>query len=284
MKTILFPTDFSEAATRAFIYALHLADKIGARIITLHVYEPLDPSIGTHLPVTIRQIYETIELSTFENYRDSIPVLRDIAEKSGFTSVELLHVMLESRQVIPAILQQAADDHADLIVMGTTGARGLKEIFLGSVAGEVLEKAPCPVLAIPEKTTFDGRIDRVVFTTSFKEEEKKALYLLLDLMEPFQAEVHVVNVDTAHTHFYHRGMDKFRDTFLNREDLRFHVLDGVDILDELTDYLKKHPADILAMVTHQRTFLQELFNYSKAKTMSYHASTPVLSIPAQLLG
>lgn len=283
IKRILFPTDFSEAADRAFLYALLLADAWEATITTFHVYQPVDRAVATHLPITMQRIYESVELETFENYRDSIPALREIAAQNGFEEVALQHVMLESEAVIDSILQGAEKEQADFIVMGTTGARGLKEIFLGSVAGEVLASAVCPVLAVPERSTFDGRLDRIAFTTNYQEEEKKALDQLLAFAAPFDAGIHCINVDTSHTHFYHQRMNKLRDTYADYEQLHFEVLDGVDIIEEITGYLETHPVDMLAMVTHRRTFLQQLFNYSKAKQMAYHSSTPILSFPAASL-
>lgn len=283
MKKIFFPTDFSEAANKAFIFALHLAKKWEAGITTYHVYRPIDLATSTRLPINMRRIYETIELQEFENYRDAIPPLREIAEEAGFGDVELHHVMEERENVIPGIVERSKTETPDLIVMGTTGAGGFKEVFLGSVAGEVLERAHCPVLAVPEKNQFDGRIDHFVFATNFQDEEHTALDRLIEFAEPFGAQIHVVNVDTGHTNFYHHRMDELKADYQNHDNLHFQVLDGVDIYEELTNHLEDNPADILAMVTHKRNFIQELFNYSKAKKMSYHSDTPVLSFPSEIL-
>ena len=92
MKNILFPTDFSEAANNAFVYALKLAEQFDAKITTLHVYE-LPKVRGTAMPNTIQEIYESINIEEFDNYRDSIPVLREIAEANNLDQVQnhLLH-------------------------------------------------------------------------------------------------------------------------------------------------------------------------------------------------
>jgi nucleotide-binding universal stress UspA family protein len=283
IKNIFFPTDFSGAADKAFLYALLLAEAWEATITTFHVYHPVDRAVATHMPITMRRIYESIELGEFENYRDHIPELRQVAENNGFGEVAMQHVMVESEAVIDTILAGAEKEKADFIVMGTTGARGLKEIFLGSVAGEVLARAACPVLAVPERSAFDGRLDRIAFTTNYQEEEKRALDQLIGFAEPFDAEIYCINVDTGHTHFYHQRMNKLREEYRRYDQLHFEVLDGVDIIEEITRYLETRPIDILAMVTHRRTFLQQLFNYSKAKQMAYHASTPILSFPAEVL-
>lgn len=281
MKNILFPTDLSEAAKKAFIYALHLADKTGAKVITLHVY--VKPEVKAKLPHTLLEFYATHELEEFQNYKDSIPFLRDIQDAEGFSHVDVVHRLEQGGKIVPAILRVAKEEAADMIVMGTTGARGLKEIFLGSNAGEVLENADCPVLAIPEKAEFDGEIDRLAFTTTYKEEEKKALEKVIGIVTPFHPEIFCINVDLAHTESYTHHMDLFSAAFRDREKTYFRVLDGNDVMEAITSFLAEEKVDVLAMVTHKRGFLEELFNYSRTKTMSYHSKTPVLSIPAHIL-
>ncbi len=281
MKNILFPTDLSAAAEKAFIYALHLADRLGATLTTLHVY--LKPEVRGLLPHTLSEFYTSYDLDEFKNYKDAIPPLRDIQEANGFSHVKVVHLLKPGSRIVPAILQAAKEESADMIVMGTTGARGLREIFLGSVAGEVLENADCPVLAIPEKADFDGQIDQLAFTTTYKEEEKKALEKVMAIMRPFHPSIHCINVDLAHTEPIAHRMDQFKASFEQEEAIRFYVLEGNDIREEITGFLKEYKIDVLAMVTHKRSFLEELFSYSRTKMMSYHARTPVLSIPAHIL-
>ncbi|MCB0557944.1 MAG: universal stress protein [Lewinellaceae bacterium] len=282
MKNILFPTDLSPAAENAFIYALHLAAKLDATVTTLHVY--VKPEVrGAGLPHTLSEFYASYDLEKFENYKDAIPALRDIQEAHGFSGVKVVHLMKPGSKVVSTIVQTAKEEAADMIIMGTTGARGFKEVFLGSIAGEVLENAECPVLAIPEKAEFDGLIDQLAFTTTYKEEEEKALEKVIDIMAPFHPEIHCINVDLAHTEPITHRMDQFKARFGERDNVHFYVLEGNDIKEAITGFLEENKIDVLAMVTHKRNFLAELFNYSRTKMMSYHSRTPVLSIPADIL-
>jgi nucleotide-binding universal stress UspA family protein len=278
MPTILFPTDFSDAATRAFVYALQLADRLEAKIITLHVFQKPDISGLTHVPRSLEEFYNTIDLYEFENYKDAVPLLDKIQDGKGLNHLSVVHTLHEG-DTEETILERAVAENADFIVMGTTGARGLKEILLGSVAGEVLENASCPVLAIPEQAIFDGKIDNIAFTTAFQPQENKGLEKVLQLFEAFSPKVHCVNVDLAHTEEYHRRMDVFSADFAENDNVAFHVLDGTDFQTVLTKFLEEMEIDIVAMVTQKRNFLEELFHYSKTKALSYHSRTPILSLP-----
>ncbi len=282
MKKILFPTDFSEAANQAFIYALKLADKTGSSITTLHVYRK--PTITAHyMPHTMEKFFETFDWYQFESYKRALPPLREMAEEHNLGHVEMVHVMREGDKLVDSILEVAEEDQADIIVMSTTGAGGLKEIFLGSIAGEVLENANVPVLAVPKEARFDGLINKIAFTVSYKEEEKIALRRLLQWREWFDFELFCINVDTAHIEFHNKRMDKLQKEFADFDNIHFVVLEGNDIFQVLTKYLDEQGIDILAMTTHKRNFLQELFEYSRTKFLSYHSKVPILSYQAHIL-
>ncbi|MCB0619159.1 MAG: universal stress protein [Saprospiraceae bacterium] len=281
MKKILFPTDFSAAAENAFVYALKVADKLGATITTLHVYQ-LPDIHAAHLPNTLREVYESIDLEEFENFRDSIPALRRIAEENDLGHVPINNALVKGPTLL-TILRKAEEYGSDLIIMGTKGTTGLRNLFFGSIAGEVLENANCPVLAVPQEARFDGRIDRIAITTEFAEEEKKALRHVLEFAKLFDAQVYCVNVDTAHTHFYTKRMETFRQDFAGVPKLHFEVLEGNFLKEELSIFLDEQAIDLVAMLTHKRNFLQELFHYSQTKSMAYQGKTPVLSIQAHTL-
>lgn len=281
MKNILFPTDFSKAAEHSFIYALKLADHYNATVTILHVYSLVN-HVDVYAPYHIEQLYEQIRENQWKNYHDSVAPLKEIAAANNLAHIQQLYVM-EEGLLIDTIIDVAKRDKVDMIVLGTTGAYGFKEIFLGSVAGELLENAPCKVLAVPDEAVFDGVIDNIALTTSYQEEEKNALLQLMDWSSPLNATIHVVNVDLAHTEFYLNRMDDLKEEFADRDNLNFDVIQGVDFTAAITEYLENQKVDILAMVTHKRNFIQELFHYSRAKTLSYHSKTPILSIPADAI-
>ena len=281
MKKILFPTDFSPAADHAFIYALKLAKQIDAEITTLHCYE-LPALKGSHLPRTMREVYDSMNLEEFENYRDNVPHLRKIAEEAGLESVNISHIMQEG-EAIYNIVRTARNEKVDLIVMGTTGASGLKKIFLGSVAAEVMENAPCPVLAIPKKAMFDGEIDRIAFATDYKEEEIKALHWLANWPAIKGADIHCVHIDLQHLEGLARRMVTFSKNFTEYRHLRFDVVDHTHFEKAITEFLDAKQIDMLAMVIHHRNFFKELFGYSHTKALAYHLTTPILAIPEKAI-
>lgn len=280
MKNILFPTDFSEAANKAFIYALHLANHAQATITTLHVYQKPQLKSMT-LPHTLEEFYATFDLYEFESYRNALPEIMEIARSNGFAHIEIHHV-LEQGETKDKIKEVAQREGADLIVMGTTGARGLKGILLGSVAAAMLVEAPCPVLAVPERNTFDGNINKIAYTTSYQEEEKKGLEVLQQLLSPFHPDIYCLNVDLSHTRGIRNPMEDWKSDISANGHIHFEVLDGTDIYQAAISYVEENNIDLIAMVTHKRKWIEELFTYSHARKMSSYGRVPVLSLPAVL--
>jgi len=138
---ILIPTDFSAVANNALSYAIDLAKKTGAQIHVLHV---------KHVPV----MDASFPAETYQIYLDEI----DKAAKMGMEELEknilkTSGVKYDLQTVMGFVhdeLQHFVKRHdIDLIVMGTTGASGLQEIFIGSNAASVVSKSEVPVMVIP---------------------------------------------------------------------------------------------------------------------------------------
>jgi nucleotide-binding universal stress UspA family protein len=279
MKKILFPTDFSKSTEKAFVYALNLAKQLDATITTLHAYEK--PDVGAFvLPTSLQRFYDGIDWNEFENYQDTIPSLRKIALENQLESIEINHAMIEGETL--EVIQKTAVDY-DLIVMGTAGASVLKEVFWGTVSGEVMEIAPCPVVVIPEQAVFDGKINKIAVTIEFSEEDGKVLKNVLKLAHILDAKVEAIHIDIKHTGQLTNQIQAFRDAFSHIENLRFTELEGEGIVETIATYAENTNIDLITMVTHKRTFWGELFNYSHAKQMTYQHKIPVFAIPESVL-
>lgn len=134
VQTILHPTDFSAYSKRAFRLACMLAHDFGARLVLLHVLPPARAVSDAGL---------TALSELWGDDDDAHAQLRRMEEEANSGRMESL-----VREGDPAemILRAAEETHCDVIVMGMHGRTALTRLLLGSVAEEVIRKAPCPVL------------------------------------------------------------------------------------------------------------------------------------------
>lgn len=143
VRRILHPTDFSDCARRAQEQAVALARRFDAELHVLHVLvlptaDAGDP--GRYLPPPVA-LYE-------EPGRRVEPALARLTREARAAGVQVVTAHRSDRFAGPAILEYAAENGVDLVVMGTHGRRGPARLLVGSVATEVLRLAACPVLTL----------------------------------------------------------------------------------------------------------------------------------------
>lgn len=140
IRTILVPIDFSSHAHAVLEWAAHLAEEHGSKLVLLHAY---------HLPVDFQQLegaylppdfWAQVKADSSANLERSAATLRE----RGLT----VETVVREGYPATAIEEEARARHADLVVIGTRGHSGLKHLLLGSIAERVVQKAPCPVLAV----------------------------------------------------------------------------------------------------------------------------------------
>ena len=143
LRKILLPTDFSGCANYALPYAAAIARATHARILCVHVVEPLVPAVGyTGLadPMPIADISEQLEDSAEREF----PQLTDCDELSGLDVEEII----VHGDAAAEIVRVAGENEADLIVISSHGRTGLGRMIFGSTAEAVVRHASCPVLVV----------------------------------------------------------------------------------------------------------------------------------------
>lgn len=146
IQKIIAPTDFSDRSTTAIAAAAELANHFSAEIVLVHVLYPVPPTVPT-APAVAAQAPVNLEA-----YRESLMVE---AEKNVETLIKPklppdVDCRVEIRWGSPAetIIDLAAKESADVIVICTRGATGLSRFVSGSVAEKVVRLSDVPVLTV----------------------------------------------------------------------------------------------------------------------------------------
>jgi len=274
---ILFPTDFSNAAENAYIYALKLADRVKASITVVHVYELLQVHTWIEGSMNMKDLNEKITLGEFDEFRKKIDVLKRIALENRLDQVEVNYSLKESDYVVEAILQEAIDLAADIIVIGTRGATGLREIFFGSVASKVMESASCPVLMVPDTSVYKG-IEKIGLTLEYKPGELELIERALKMTRRFKGHLHCLHVDAFDPDKVTIKVQEYREAFKHEPDISFDVHHSLNIEQGILEFMKFNQMDVVIMRVHHQSMLKELFSYSIAKRIAYHTDIPLIGI------
>lgn len=136
-KTILFPTDFSTASDAAMVHAEALAKASGAKLVIVHVEEP-------PLAYGGGELYYGLPEPNSERIQK---MLEDVRPRDAAIPSEHRLTMGDPAGEVVRI---AADEGCEMIVMGTHGRTGLTRLLMGSVAEQIVRRAPCPVLIYRE--------------------------------------------------------------------------------------------------------------------------------------
>lgn len=155
LEHLLVAIDQSAASQRAFETALGLAEATGAKLSLVHALDVFDPrspqrpqmsanSYSVELDRLLLENYERQWAEFVQHYDALLKQRQEIAQASGIPTRSLQPYGRPG----PAICKTAADCHADLIVVGSRGRKGLQEMLLGSVSNYIMHHAPCSVMVI----------------------------------------------------------------------------------------------------------------------------------------
>jgi nucleotide-binding universal stress UspA family protein len=186
LRRVLFPTDFSACAERAFSHAAYLAATHDAELHVLHVVEgqQSDP-LGRldALRITPADIAENLHLPA-----------PPAPERPADEPVATVEVERHGPRAADGILDYAREQDVDLIVMGTHGRGGANRLMAGSVAEAVVRHAPCPVFTVTATCDQAGPVGRVLAPVDLSEVSRDAARHARALADLYGARLDLLHV------------------------------------------------------------------------------------------
>lgn len=272
MKKILFPTDFSDAATNAFVHALEFAKVVNAELILLHTFEiPVYDS--QFFPENYASIYSSIELAKFEMFKDEIPKLRTIAAERNLEDIAIKHRLMDG-DLIYNLKNAVEEDNIDFVIMGTNSVSDWTKFFTGSNTESVISGVEVPVLCVPIDAKYK-KVKTIGFTTRYREKDKKELKKILKIAKKTDAKVKSLYVKTSNSDVTEEIRKEFEKEFAG-ENVEFLVLPSDDVKETILDFVLYKDIDILTTITHKRSFFESLFDSSFSKKISKEVHIPIL--------
>lgn len=274
MLNILVPTDFSDLSKVAIRYAVDMAKKMKGKVTLLHVIDTAQHASSMRLRLS-SLIDELVKMAE----EDFESVLAE-ANKSNKGGKPIKHSIELGSSFVDAVARYAKKNKANLIIIGTHGASGLKKVVMGSNAASLLEASSIPVLAIPAEATFK-KIKSVVYATD-----------LLNIAKEFKTMLAIVSHEKPMVHIIHVAPDKkaamLAEDKINKvvikagyKNVLVRVLVNENTPAAISNYVKKLKVDMLTMFPHKHGFFERLFKPSVTKQLSFLNSAPLLAFKSK---
>lgn len=274
MKKILLPTDFSNNAWNAIVYALEFFKNEKCEFHILHTYTPtfyrLDYMMGG-------PIYSAVPDPEVHLAQEGLEKTLEDIKKKFDNKKHTFKTLSAFNTLVNEIVELSEKYHYDIIVMGTKGATGAKEIFMGTNTVHVLRKSNVPVLAIPFGFSFRP-ITSILFPSDyanpFKKEDLAPLLFVAQIQK-----------STVKVLFINSGYELTDAQKTNKEslavklkglDFTFDQVTGKLLPNTIQAYVQQNNIGLLAMMNRKHSFLNRLMVRSNVDDISYHVQVPFL--------
>tara|TARA_R110002074_G_scaffold98182_1_gene212593 strand:- start:1387 stop:2211 length:825 start_codon:yes stop_codon:yes gene_type:complete len=271
MKKILVPTDFSDQAENALKVAAQLARTHNAEIYLLHILEiPLHEvdAMSSHSDLPEAVFFMKLAHKKFENILDK-DYLQDIIvrETIGFN------------EIFKGVFHTCKKHEIDLVIMGSNGVSGLKEMLIGSNTEKVVRTSETPVLVVKKEHEIFN-INNIVFASDFKEESKATYLKAIEFAKLLEAKLHLLTVNTPNRFITTEHANDRMQDFANASNFSnysINIYNDVTIEKGIMNFSQSVNADLIGMSTHGRQGISHFFNGSISEDLVNHAKRPVIT-------
>lgn len=271
MKNILVPTDFSEQAENALKVAAQLARKHQSEIFLLHMLE-LPMQLIDPINTRDQNLPEAIFFMKLAHQRFSQimkrPFLKDIK----------VHETVEFHRAFEGIMEISKEKNCDLIVMGSHGMSGFREMFIGSNTEKVVRNSKIPVLVIKNEIK-DFMVDNFIFATDADPEHMHTLSKAENFAKTIKAKLHLLFVNTPNNFMTSNEAYKRLESYTQQleQEHEIHIYNDVSVEKGILNFAAKLDAGLIGISTHGRKGLAHFFNGSISEDLVNHANRPVVT-------
>ncbi|TCK64819.1 nucleotide-binding universal stress UspA family protein [Winogradskyella wandonensis] len=275
MTSVLLPTDFSDNSWNAIKYALEFLKDKKCVFYILHINTLSFTTLNDPSFIASESDINDIYIKPSKVKLRSI--LKRISQFSN-TNLHKFYTVVDYGFFIDSIRKQVVEKNIDLIVMGTKGASGLKQIIIGSNAGDVVVKVKCPTLVVPEDCTYK-HIEEIAFPTDFSSFNSfNTLKPLLSIIEAFNAKLsflHVTKSKPKLNYEQQKNKDILEDFFTDF-NTKCYYLTNTHLEEAIQCFIESRGVDMIAMVAKNLNYFQQILFHTRVEKITYHTEIPFL--------
>lgn len=273
MKHILLLTDFSKSSKNAMQYAVRLFEQDLCRFYVLHVANALEYTTDDLMLAGNKSIYNILVKKAKQKLTKLVSVIKVEHEngKHSFETIVDFDVFTDSvNQVVKA-------KNIDLIVMGTNGVTGAKEVIFGSNTINIIRNVACSTLVIPEG--FGYRQLKQLFLPLDANDTMKGKDFdeLMTLVKTYNLTMHVLRIKPTARKLKAEASDiNVFEHVLKDKKHQYHKVSAVPMHYVVDCYLQTNPVDIMALLVQKERFFERFFIGSTTAQISNKVIVPLL--------
>jgi len=271
MKKILVPTDFSKESEYALKVAAQLAKTYGSEIYLVHLLDlpiqEIDPLKSTS------QLPAAMFFMEMANKKIEALMSRDYLE--GLK----INVTIKPDNPFNGIINVCKKNKINMVIMGSHGSTGIREVFIGSIAEKVVRHSDIPVMVI-KKDHANFSVKQIVFASDFKKESKHTYKQAIEIAKLFKAKIHLLMVNTPTNFITTSDANKRIHEFIKGfsfKNYTVNIYNDESIEIGILNFAGEIKADLIGISTHGRQGLSHFINGSLSEDLVNHAKRPVLT-------
>jgi nucleotide-binding universal stress UspA family protein len=287
LKKILVPIKLSQSCIELCTYAMQLAIKTNAELKLLYVYK--DPTFNEPEKYTASwEKYATMELQ--EAYKKAqLKLVNFSKEIKNQVPKEILNKAKFHYRILNGTPQNVISAackryHPNLVVMGTKGSQDHPGEFMGKTVVKILEHAHYPVLAVPTSTKFKGKEKiNIMYATNLYDTDNSSLNKLLEILQPFDKEVHCVHIELKNDQQYIKKIDELNKMLENEYsdyNIKCELFESENIVKGFDDFVVKNNIDLISMSKIKHTSIYKIFHSDLLEKLVATEKIPILVFPA----
>jgi nucleotide-binding universal stress UspA family protein len=295
IKRILFPTDFSTCAGQALKHAVFFAQKYKAELHLIHVITMFEEQSE----ILNRELSNTEAFIKLHKGIADVK-LNEVVELYGSKDFNIVKSLERGMSAAPSILEYASDNDIDLIVLGTTGRRGIGHLLMGSVAEEIVRLSKGPVFTVRESEESKPlkAYNKILVPIDFSDYSGKAISYAKEIASAYDSQLQLLHIieEKAHPAFSLSGKSSIFDLVPNIEaesrkrieellnnapgpDVKSTIhIQGGNASSDIIKFTSEYSSDLVVIASHGLTGIEHLLLGSVTEKVVRMAPCPVVTI------
>ncbi len=283
VKKILVPVDLSDNSLHTTLYAIEYAKHHSARVIVF--YNTIVPlifgesanygdGIGKINEEKMRQAYQLEDTQAEAKLTNFKKRVADGARAKHLSNVNVEY-SVDFGALVSDINIIVESDLIDMIMVGIADENSPSKLSK-NISELLLRKSKIPVFAIPENASYHT-FKEVIYATNFKKHSIEEIEQFLAIVKPLNVKTHCIHIGDM-LNEEQEMEDIVKPHFRGNKSIDFFVLPDNGIVDSLSDFIKDHEVQLIALHAHRTTIWGQIFGENKLESILHHVDIPILAI------